>query len=187
MENTPFKSYISNRLQYVSYNHCNSTLQNITCGVPQGSILGPLLFFLYINDLGYVSNDLPAFIFADDTSMLIHDKDISSLQSHINDTLEVVSKWLQVNKLSLNVLKSRSTISPFHELNKLSWMKNWPGKIISITYHERSPSVLLTCLSWYLWCVKILWNHCTTLWCIHILLTAILSGVIHILHICLLW
>ena len=41
-------------------------------------------------------------------------------------------------------------------------MKNWPGKIISITYHERYPSVLLSCLNWNLWCAKILWNYCTT-------------------------
>ena len=67
---------------------------------------GKLLFLLYINDLGSASNGLSTFMFADDTSMLGHDKNINSLQSCINENLQMVSEWLQVNKLSLNISKS---------------------------------------------------------------------------------
>ena len=102
-----FKSSMSNRLQHVSYNLCNSTLRKINCGVPQGSFLGPVVFLLYINDLGmYQMVYQHLCLRMIDTSMLGHDKDISLFQSHINDNLEIVSKWLQVNKLSLKVLKS---------------------------------------------------------------------------------
>ena len=101
-----FKSSISNRLQHVSYNHCNSTLRKINCGVPQGSVLWPVLFLLYINDLVmYQMVYQHLCLLMIDTSILGHDRDISSLQSHINDNLEIVSQWLQVNKLSLKVLK----------------------------------------------------------------------------------
>ena len=63
-----FKSYLENRYQYVLYNDVESEKKNITCGVPQGSILGPLLFLLYINDLAHVSTKLFSLLFADDSN-----------------------------------------------------------------------------------------------------------------------
>ena len=66
-----FKSYLNNRFQYVVYNGQKSDKKMITCGVPQGSILGPLLFLLYINDLADVSDKLFALLFADDSNMFI--------------------------------------------------------------------------------------------------------------------
>lgn len=62
-----FKDYLSNRNQYVSYNGVSSTKSKIICGVPQGSILGPLLFILYVNDIHLVTNSLDVISFADDT------------------------------------------------------------------------------------------------------------------------
>ena len=64
-----FKSYLNNRRQYVSYNKADSKYMTITCGVPQGSKLGPLLFILYINDIENVSDILNPIMFADDTSL----------------------------------------------------------------------------------------------------------------------
>ena len=101
------KSYMSNRCQYVSYNGHDSMMQDISCGVPQGSILGPLLFLLYINDLGNICQNLSAFMFADDTSLLGHDTDISVLKAKVNDDLVIISSWLNANKLSLNLSKSQ--------------------------------------------------------------------------------
>ena len=66
-----FKNYLDNRKQYVTYNSAKSESQVIKCGVPQGSILGPLLFLLYINDLSTVSDDLFSILFADDSNMFI--------------------------------------------------------------------------------------------------------------------
>ena len=64
-----FESYLSNRKQYVSIDNCNSQFQYINVGVPQGSVLGPLLFLLYVNDLVFVSDILKPIIFADDTNI----------------------------------------------------------------------------------------------------------------------
>ena len=72
--------------------------------------MGPLLFLLYINDLSSVSERLLSFMFADDTSMLIHGKDVSLLVEEMNRELCKVTTWLKVNKLSLNITKTHSIL-----------------------------------------------------------------------------
>ena len=84
------KSYLSNRTQYTTYNNVSSTCQTISCGVPQGSILGPLLLFLiYVNDLAYVSDLLFTLMFADDTKCIVTGK-------HLKDQLGVASDCYMV-------------------------------------------------------------------------------------------
>ena len=101
-----FSDYLYNRLQYVTYNNHKSRREKITCGVPQGSILGPLLFLLYINDLVNVSRHCFSILFADDTNMFISGKHLEVLCSQLNDDLREIQEWLNCNKLSLNVLKT---------------------------------------------------------------------------------
>jgi len=97
-----FKDYLSNRTQYVSYNKCESQSKQIVCGVPQGSILGPLLFILYVNDIVHTSKLLDFILFADDTTILYSSENISSKIRLINRELGEVSNWFKANKLSVN-------------------------------------------------------------------------------------
>ena len=101
-----FKSYLENRVQYVSYNTKDSDYMKIMCGVPQGSILGPLLFILYINDIVKVSTVLNPVLFADDTSLFHAHTDFDTLIKEINEELQKVTTWFHTNKLSLNIKKS---------------------------------------------------------------------------------
>ena len=105
-----FRNYLTNRMQYVSFNGQNSSHSNIYCGVPQGSILGPLLFILYINDLVYSSKHCNMILYADDTNMLFSHSDLHRLADCINIDLSYVSKWFKANKLSLNTNKSNYMI-----------------------------------------------------------------------------
>ena len=107
-----FRSYLSNRKQYVSVNGSNSNLLSITCGVPQGSVLGPLLFLIYINDLPNASKKLCFYLFADDTNIYCESKDLSCLIKTVNKELRSIKKWLDANKLSLNIGKTNYII--FH-------------------------------------------------------------------------
>ena len=90
-------SYLTNRKQYVNYNNMNSDFLNIRCGVPQGSILGPTLFLLYVNDLGNVSNVLKTILFADDTNIFYSSDSIRELQSTVNEELKKLHLWFKVN------------------------------------------------------------------------------------------
>ena len=105
-----FSSYITNRKQYVKVGNTESSLKTITCGVPQGSTLGPLLFLLYINDLPKSSKKLTFRIFADDTNMFYSSKDPEQLQSVINEELGKVLKFCAANMLSINFKKTNYTI-----------------------------------------------------------------------------
>ena len=102
-----FKNYLENREQHVTYKSTSSTNQTITTGVPQGSILGPLLFLIYINDLATVSPKLFSIIYADDSNLLLNGESPSALIKTANIELKKVVNWLQSNKLSLNIKKSK--------------------------------------------------------------------------------
>jgi len=101
-----FVSYLSNRKQYVFYNSAISSLENISCGVPQGSILGPLLFILYMNDISNTSKLLNTILFADDTTVYYSHKDVNILCNTVNNELKEVCNWFKANKLSLNTKKT---------------------------------------------------------------------------------
>lgn len=104
------KSYLTNRQQYVSYNDTDSDFKNVVCGIPQGSILGPLLFLLYINDLSNISSKLKFILFADDTNIFYTDNDIANVFTTLNKELEHLNTWFKLNKLSLNVDKTNFMI-----------------------------------------------------------------------------
>ncbi len=100
------ENYLSNRQQYVIYNKMHSDKKRILCGVPQGSIIGPLLFLLYINDLANVSKKLKFILFADDTNVFYTGKNIKDVSNTLNEELKHMNSWFKVNKLSLNVSKT---------------------------------------------------------------------------------
>ena len=105
VSNDWFKSYLSNRNWYVSINGFDSGLTSIDCGIPQGSVLGPLLFLLYINDLNQAIKFCKVQHFADDTNLLCLSNSIKKLNKLVNTDLKHVVNWLNANKLSLNVKK----------------------------------------------------------------------------------
>ena len=83
---------------------------SIIPGIPQGSILGPLLFFIYVNDLHKVSSILKPVMFADDTNLFLSNKDINKLFNDLNVELQKISIWFKASKLSLNLTKAKWTL-----------------------------------------------------------------------------
>ena len=106
-----FSSYLSCRKQYVQYDGCKSDVKQITHRVLQGSILGPLLFILYINEFSRVSVLFFTIIFVDDTSVIIEGTHLEQIIHIINEELQKIDTWLKANKLTINLKK---TLMIFH-------------------------------------------------------------------------
>ena len=102
--------YLSNCKIFVSINDYDSGLAEVNCGVPQGSVLGPLLFLLYINDLNQAIKFCKVHHFADDTNLLYLGKSIKKLNKLANIDLKNLLNWLNTNKISLNVKKTELVI-----------------------------------------------------------------------------
>ena len=110
MANNWLQSYLSNRYQYVSINGYNSTHVLMEYGVPQGSILGPLLFLIYVNDLHLAIKYSSVIHYADDTKLIASNKSAKILTRNLNYDLKILSKWMRTNKISLNTKKTELII-----------------------------------------------------------------------------
>ena len=101
-----FESYLRNRIQYCNIDGSTSGYRYVSFGVPQGSILGPLLFLLYMNDLPCVVQGIDVAMFADDTSLTRTFKNVSELNNELIPSFINICEWLKANKLSLNTVKT---------------------------------------------------------------------------------
>ena len=106
ISNVWFRNYLTNRKQFVDYENTKSCLLDILCGVPQGSILGPLLYLLYVNDIGNAS-DCEILSFADDTTLILSDPDLECLYEKSNVEINKLYTWFCTNKLQLNANKTK--------------------------------------------------------------------------------
>ena len=105
-----FRSYLSDRCQYVKWNNNSSDVLPISTGVPQGSVLGPLLFLLYINDLPMASTALKLVLFADDSNLLLQGKNPNEMSHSLSKELEIINDWFCASKLLLNANKTKLII-----------------------------------------------------------------------------
>ena len=118
-----FESYLNNRSQVVNVNSTLSDFQPVNIGIPQGSILGPLLFIMFVNCLPDAVDKCKTVMYADDTSIMCKANDVHELQSQLNACLSKVAAWFKVNKLTLNIDKTKfmicgtkRTLEKFHDV-----------------------------------------------------------------------
>ena len=143
-----FKNYLTGRKQLVSLGNTQSPMTNITHGVPQGSILGPLLFLIYINDIKNTSNIGKFILFADDTSIIYSDENLEKLYEKTNKDIQNINTWFEINKLSVNVKKTKAmllntkylTSNAYHptklKINNLEISHTPTFKFLGVEIHE---------------------------------------------------
>ena len=131
VSNTPlkwFQSYLQNRQQFVEFDGTCSDTTFLNTGVPQGSILGPLLFLIYMNDIHTASNKFDMILYADDTNLIIqlcsfnsslpcNKSEVEHMSQQINTELRNIQEWLNINKLSLSASKTKYMIFNHYQRN----------------------------------------------------------------------
>ena len=137
-----FESYLKDRKQYVSINGYNSKHLSISLGAPQDSVLGPLLFLIYINDLSAAIKHSEVHHFTDDTNLLHSNDSIKKLNKAVNSDLRNLTNWLNANKISLNVSKTELILFKpkmkkldFDRKLRLNGKKDLPNQISKISRH----------------------------------------------------
>ena len=145
-----FHSYLNNRKLYSSLNDINSSVLTLTHGVPQGSVLGALLFLIYINDLNHMIKHSSVHHFADDTNLLYSSSSLKLINKYIKHDLKLILHWLRANRISMNV--DKTDIILFRSKNKkvekkLNFHINGQ-KIIPATHTKYSGILLDQHLSW---------------------------------------
>ena len=145
-----FRSYLNKRQQFVSINGFPSTMKTMEYGVPQGSVLGPLLFLIYINDLNNAIKFCLTHHFADDTNLLFSATSLKKIQKYVNLDLKSLSKWLKANKIALNENKTEVVI--FRDPRKKSDYElkiKINGKKLTLSRYVKYLGLYIDChLSW---------------------------------------
>ena len=145
-----FESYLSNRSQIVKIENVQSEKANITSGVPQGSILGPLLFLLYVNDLPLcLSSDTD--MYADDTTIHTTDVKLDCVQSKLQSDLYKVNRWCKINNMAINPKKTTCMIlctKQKHTNSKVLTLKIGNAEIENVTSQKLLGVYIDNCLTW---------------------------------------
>uniref|UniRef100_V5GAM1 RNA-directed DNA polymerase n=1 Tax=Anoplophora glabripennis TaxID=217634 RepID=V5GAM1_ANOGL len=101
------KTFLENRTQYVSINNNNSESHQVKQGVPQGSVLGPVLYLLYVNEIDSLSSSTHFTIYADDTSLITSNMNENALEADCNSLLSNLTEWFYQNSLYININKTK--------------------------------------------------------------------------------
>ena len=132
-----FRSYLDRRMKYVCYNGLNSEIKPVEYGVPQGSVLGPLLFILYANDIPQCMSYCRTILCADDTTVYQVGKDPNTMYRQVNFDLKTLTDWFKANQLSVNPSKTKSILFKrsgyVNDINDYLCIETEPIELVQVT------------------------------------------------------